>query len=195
MKKTFAKHIVAIFISIILCLVIIFIIVITLSKINKKTNSVLGLKERLVSYQINKKAFNEEAQKIKDLESRVASLQKNIIKQESVPELLSSLETLAQQNNISFEITSVQNIKDEEVAKLVVETKSIATYKEILTFLDLLRHQSFLVNIKNIYLFSEQTSSGDSQDFKAPSSVKKTTQPPKEPKWQAVVTIEILSVE
>ena len=195
MKKAFTKHLIAIFISVALCLAIIVVFTLTLSSINKKTTKVLELKEKLVSYQINKKAFNEEAQKINNLESRINTLEKNIIKEESVPELLSSLESLAGQNNISFEITSVQNINSETGNKLVLETKSVAPYKDIMKFLELLRKQSFLTNIKNIYMFSEQTSSVEAQDPRLPAISKKTVQPPIEPRWQGVVTIEILSVE
>ncbi|HRH24985.1 MAG TPA: hypothetical protein PLQ20_01430 [Candidatus Paceibacterota bacterium] len=195
MKKAFSKHLIAIFISVALCLAIIVAFTIILSNINKKTAKVLDLKEKLVSYQINKKAFNEEAQKIKNLESRINNLEKNIIKEESVPELLSSLESLAGQNNISFEITSVQNISSETGNKLVLETKSVAPYKDIMKFLELLRKQSFLTNIKTVYLFSEQASSVESQDPRLPAVNKKTAIIPKEPRWQGVVTIEILSVE
>ena len=102
---------------------------------------------------------------------------------------------MAGQNNISFEITSVQNISSETGNKLVLETKSVAPYKDIMKFLELLRKQSFLTNIKSVYLFSEQTGSIESQDIRLPASSKKTTQPLKEPRWQGVVTIEILSVE
>lgn len=194
MKKIFIKHLVSILILTSSCLVLIIFFGFTLSGIKEKTAKALELKEKLVSYQINKKAFNEEVQKINNLESRVVDLQKNIIKEETVPELLSNLEALAGQNNISFEITGVQNIKSESGNKLSLETKTVGSYREIINFLNLLRKQTFLINIKNIYLFSDQVVISDTQDIK-PGIGEKTTQTIKEPKWQGVVTIEILSVE
>ncbi len=195
MKKIFIKHIISIFITVVFCLASVLVFVFLISNIKSKTNKVLALKERLVSYQINKKSFNEEVYKIKGLEDRINVIQQNIIKEELVPELLSNLESLAQQKNTSFEITSVQNIKNEDLRKIVLEAKITSTYQGLITFLGLLEHQSFLTNIKNIYLFTDQITINDSEELTTQALGEKSKQVQKEPNWQAVVTIEILSVE
>lgn len=188
MKQIFRKHFISILVSIVLCVSVFLVFTYIFSKIRKDITNVLDSKEKLLSYQINKKAFNDEVLKIKGLEERLSVLEKNIIKKDSIPNLLSSIESLADQKGVVFEITSVDDMIEDK-QKFSINTRVSGQYEKIINFFNSLENQSFLSKVSSISL-SLDSSGGE-------SSLSDTTNKlvVKEPKWQGTATIEILSIQ
>lgn len=194
MKSILKKHILVLAISIIGCVIAIIGIGILFATTNSKTTRVSEIKERLASYQKNKKAFEDEAKELRVLQERLSILEKHVVTSDSLPVLLSSLEGLASKNGIGFEITSVQTPIENEKPKLLIEATAKGSYLGLRTFFAQLEHQPFQVKLKRLYLFSEQAET-TSIETAGTLSGPKTTKPviSKEVGWQGVVTIEVLS--
>ena len=186
------------YILLILTTIIVFVFIgflgIVFSKIKLNTVRVQETKERLMSYQVNKKAFNDETNQIRSLQERLTNLESKIVTNQSVPELLSKLESLATENKLEFEITSVQTIIENEAPKLIIECNTHGSYQQIVSFFNLLQHQEFQIKIRKFFVFSEQGPSSLSEVAGTLSTGKTKTAPlPKEVLWQGVATIEIIS--
>jgi Tfp pilus assembly protein PilO len=164
------------------------------SSMKIKMSKVYDIKEKLASYQKNKKAFEDEVKEIRDLEERVKILESFKVSSENIPSLLSTLEKLANKHSISFEITSVQTPIENEKTKLLIETTSKGSFVQIQNFFEELQHQNFQVRLAKVFLFSEKGVSS-SPEVTGTLSVKgvKTPTVSKELKWQGVATIEIQS--
>jgi Tfp pilus assembly protein PilO len=106
------------------------------SSMKIKMSKVYEIKEKLASYQKNKKAFEDEVKEIRDLEERVKTLESFKISSENIPSLLSTLEKLANKHSISFEITSVQTPIENEKTKLLIETTSKGSFVQIQNFFE-----------------------------------------------------------
>jgi Tfp pilus assembly protein PilO len=150
------------------------------------------LKEKIASYEKNKKTFTDEVLHIKTLEARVEALESTIVTPEGVPLLLSRLEALATKSGVSFEITSVQNPVVDEKPMLSVESSMTGSRETILAFLGTLTEQPIALHINKLFLFSEEggvssvPTAGTLQvDQKKP--VNSTA------RWRAVATIHVLS--
>lgn len=193
MDKILKKHITTLIASMILCVVFIFGIVFLFHSMAGKTTKVLEIKERIASYQKNKKAFNDEVEKIKILEKRLVDLEAQVINTEKVPSLLSGFETLAQKNNTLLEITSVQTPTEDDKTKLRIEFSVKGSYSQIQSFLNELQHQSFQIKINKLSLDLEQAE--QVPETTGTLSIDKTKAPivVKDKQWQGVATIEILS--
>lgn len=165
-----------------------------LRAMKSKMSKVVEIKEQIASYEKNKKVFSEESEKIKSLEFRLKNVESNIVTTETLPELLSSIESLADQNNIDFEITSVQTPVVDDKSQLFIEFGSEGSYPNIQSFLNQIQHQAFQIKFSKLFLFSEQ-SENSNQITSGTLSIKKTnkTTSSSGKKWQAIGTIEILS--
>ena len=154
------------------------------------------LRERLVSYQINKKAFNEEAVQMHLLQKRLDSLTRNVISKNSVPDLLSKLEALADASHVKFEITNVQTVLKNDIPRLIVGGAAEGAYSEIEAFFDLLQHQSFQIQFQDLSVYSETIETAVSESPNAPPFNKpKAPNTTKETKWHGVATIEVISFQ
>lgn len=159
---------------------------------NGKVAQVVAVKERIASYQKNKKAFADEAQKLKVLDGRVDTLESSIVTSEQVPQLLSQFETLALASGTSFEITSVQTPIENEKTKLVVEFNTKGSYAQIDSFLKKLEHQAFQIKITQLFLLGSVEEKVEATSGTLPAGTKQPVVQ-KAPTWQAVATVEILS--
>lgn len=194
MNTILKKHILSLIVIIILGVVLLSGIAFLSFSMKVKMAQVIDTKERIASYQKNKKAFNEEVNKLKSLEERLVDLESKIITKENVPTLLSNLEILAQKNGTTFEITSVQTPIENDKVKLLIEFNTKGSYNQIQSFLDQLQHQSFELKITKLFLFSEQGESlSETTSGKLSVNKSKASVVPKEKGWQGVTTIEILS--
>jgi Tfp pilus assembly protein PilO len=194
MNTILKKHIVSLIAIIIIGVIMLGGIVFLSLSMKTKMAKVIETKERIASYQKNKKAFNEEVNKLKSLENRLTELESKIITKENVPTLLSSLEALAQKNGTTFEITSVQTPIENDKTKLLIEFNTKGSYNQIQSFLGELQHQPFEIKIAKLFLFSEQGEpSREATSGRLLVTKSKTPTAPKEKSWQGVTTIEILS--
>ena len=196
MNTILKKHYITIGVSTVLCLIVLGTLGVVFSQMKTRTSETNSLKEKLVSYQVNRKAFNDESAQVASLQSRLVLLEKNIIHSSSVPELLSRLEALAATNRTEFEITSVQNIVEGEVPKLLIEYTSRGSYEQVASLFENLQHQEFQVRFRKLYVFSEQGSKSSPEvSGTLPGQKPKTAPASKEIKWQGVATIEITSFQ
>jgi Tfp pilus assembly protein PilO len=194
MDTILKKHIGSLSIVIIISLALVVGGVVLLQSLNGKLSKIADIKERVASYQKNKKAFTDEVVKIQSLEKRVSDLEASVVTSETVPALLSSLESLAKDAGVSFEITSVQNPTENDTVKLVVESSLVGSQSKNLAFLEELQHQPFQVRITKLFLFSEEGQSSTSVSSGVLSGGKsKATPVSLEKQWRAIVTIEIVS--
>jgi Tfp pilus assembly protein PilO len=198
MDKILKKHIVALIAGIIISSALVIVALFFYKSFNKKILKVGEVKERIASYKNNKKAFTEEVDRLKTLDNRLKFLENNIITEANTPNLLSNLETIAQNSGIVFEITSVQTLVKDSVNKLFIEINTKGSFEETQSFLEQLQHQPFQVKINTIYLSEEQGGevglpSSDIKPINLDKSkvVVPTTIRPKQ--WRSVATIEILS--
>lgn len=194
MDTILKKHVGSLVIAIIIPLALVVGGVVLIQSLNGKLSKIADIKERVASYQKNKKAFTDEVVKIQSLEKRVSDLEASVVTSETVPALLSSLESLAKDSDVSFEITSVQNPTENDVVKLVIESSLLGSQSKSLAFLEALQHQRFQVRIAKLFLFSEEGQSSTPVSSGVLSGGKpKATPGSLEKQWRAIVTIEIVS--
>ncbi len=194
MNNIFKKHIVGLVVLIILALVILVGIIFFFSSTNDKVVRVLDIKERISSYEKNKKEFSDEVDQLKIFEQKLSVLESYVVTGGSVPGLLSTFESLAQKNNIVFEIASVQTPTENDKIKLLVEFNiSSGSFLQIQSFLNELQHQTFQINIIKLSIISDPTPEVVEVSSTEGTTAPKTPVVAKEKNWQAVATIEILS--
>jgi Tfp pilus assembly protein PilO len=194
MNTILKKHIVTLVLSVVLPVALLIGGLLFIRQLTVKVSRIADIKERIASYQKNKKAFTDEVSKIQLLEKRVGLLESSVITAEEVPTLLSSLESLAKDSGVTFEITSVQNPVENDVPKLTIECSVIGSKTQILSFLDRLQHQSFAVGISKLFLFSEegQQSSPVVAGVLSGGKTKAVAISP-EKQWHGIATVDIIS--
>ncbi|MDQ5931293.1 MAG: hypothetical protein QG674_459 [Patescibacteria group bacterium] len=194
MNNILRKNVIWLIIYIFITVLLLSLVLIFWKKISTKMNTVYEIKERLASYQKNKQAFEDEAKEIKALEQRLTTLESYKIFPETIPKLLSTLESLATKHKISFEITSVQTPIENEKTKLTVESIAKGSFADIQSFYKEIQHQEFQVLFTKLFLFSE-TGATSTPESTGTLSVKGVKAVPvsKELKWQGVATIEVQS--
>lgn len=193
MNSIFRKHIISLIISLLFCGAALVGIFWLLSRIQSETVRVGEIKERIASYQSNKRAFEAEAIKLTALEERLKGLEGYVVRSESLPQTLSIFEKVAASRGATAEITSVQTPVEGEKPKLVVEFNLRGSYNQIALFLSDIVHQTFGVTITKLYLFSAEGETAPATVGVVPIGKPKTPPVQKEKSWQAVVTAEILS--
>ena len=193
MNTIFKKHIISLIVSIIIPLILLGAVFLLLREFSVKVSRIADIKERVASYQKNKKAFTDEVLKIQSLEKRVGALEASIVTSETVPSLLSSLESLGKNAGVAFEITSVQNPVENDTVKLVIECSIVGSQSKILAFLDQLQHQRFEVRISKLFLFSDEGQSSTPAQAGILSGGKSKPAPVAERQWRAITTVEIVS--
>lgn len=194
MKKILRQHSITLGFALIGMAAVIGLGAVLLVQIDTKVKTIGEIKERIASYQKNKKAFTDEVAKIQGLEKRVSTLESSVVTSESVPVLLSSLETLAKNEGVTFEITSVQTPTEGDTQKLFVECSIVGSRTKVLSFLNIVQRQSFLVSMQRLFVYSEEgqvrspVSAGVLQ-----GGTQKVSSGLLERQWHAVATLQIIS--
>lgn len=152
------------------------------SQMSVREAKVKDAKTQLATYEQNKKVFAEENVELKDIEARAAKLEGYKITLEHVPQLLSSLEGLASQKNVSFEISTVDTPKEGETDKpLAITFVAGGSYDGIESFLNTILGQSYQARIVGLrFVKNQATNAGQGNVVDHPA-------------WEADATIEILS--
>ncbi len=195
MDTLLKKQYIPLVITIIVCLFGGVVFGAVLFKMKIKFEKTTELKQQLVSYEVNKKAFNDEADQIGLLQKRSAALESSIVNPATVPGLLSRLESLAEISGTKFEITSVQTVSENDSKRLSIACTTEGDYDQILNLFNLLQHQAFQVNIKDLNLFSEVETQSAVETPVAGATNPKTPPTVKKIKWHGVATIEIISFQ
>ena len=195
MDNIFKKHIFSLVTMVFIAVAILVGIIFFFSSMKVKVARVLDIKERISSYEKNKKEFTDEVIQLKTFEKRLTVLESQVINKATVPTLLSTFENLAQKSGTSFEITSVQTPNENNKSKLYVGFNIKGSYSNIQSFLDQVQHQPFQVNINSLSLFWDQAPQVEVDTTLLPTNNTniKLPAPVKEKQWQADATIEVLS--
>lgn len=137
------------------------------------------IKEHLASYEQNKKVYAQESVELKNISERISKLERHRITVDTVPQLLSSLEAMAQEHEIAFDIATVKLPKNAEDAQtLVIDFSASGSYANVASYLQKLLSQSYEVRFTRFSLFRS-------------NRVGETGLP--DAKWELLASIEILS--
>lgn len=151
-----------------------------------KQESVAAAKERLASYERNKRTFAEESVVLKKIEERIVAREADIITEATVPQLLSSLETLAQNSSVDFAITAVQTpVEKDEQKSLIIDFSGKGTYGQLMEFATTVMAQQYQVMYTNFSLRAVRTTTFVQG---APR-----VSVPENAEWQLLATVKILS--
>lgn len=190
MKNILRKHtIVTIILSLVVC-VFVFALLSLARFIEQRSARVLEIKERIATYEINKKSFSEEAQQVKSLQSRLETLRSFIVTPATLPSVLSRLEALSASQQLEFEITGVTTPIENEQTKLKIDFTVIGTFDQTTTFLETMLKQSFAASFARLEMVALQKT-----EALAAKDAKKATArtEPREQQFRVFGTLEILS--
>lgn len=202
MKIIFKKHVIGLILLIFLAVLVLVGIFFFYSSMNQKIVRVLEIKERIASYEKNKSESAKEVAQLKTFENKLSTLESYVVTSSTVPSLLSTFETLAQDKGIVFEIAGVQTPTVNEKLKLLVEFNiRNGSLSQIQSFLSEIQHQAFQINFVKLSILSDPTPQPQTQpQTPAPTVISPDTPiipkvpvAPRERNWQAVGIIEILS--
>lgn len=151
---------------------------------------VLEVRDRLASFDQNKRIFSDEAKQFEIIKSRITALEGNIVTEESIPVLLSSLETLAKEEGVDFEITLVDTAVPEATSgrtdqTLRIDFSASGGFANIQALTKKMQSQYYQVLFSQFSLF--MTSSGQAQTRRATAPDAKAGQ------WQLLGRIDVLS--
>jgi Tfp pilus assembly protein PilO len=155
-----------------------------------KQNRVREVKEQLAIYKGNKEIFEQETKQLKDLIDRASKLENYVVTPTTLPTFLSSIENLAKENKVDFNITSAQNGgKDANSAKLEISFTARGSLKTIDEFLNKITHQPYQINFTKFYLVSDSAP----VDANSPTDTKKTTPIIGTEMWTLTSTMDVIS--
>lgn len=152
--------------------------------IEKRSVRVLEIKEEIATYEINKRSFSEEAQEIKALEARVATLEEFVVTPQTLPNVLSRLEARAVEKGVTFQITGVSTPTEQDQKKLRIEFSLEGSFLLVQEFLETLLQQPFATAFTKLEFSAEpkiQPLEGD------------PVVAPRTDGWRVLGTLEILS--
>lgn len=146
---------------------------------------VVEARDRLASYEINKKILDDESVELHRIKERVEVLQRHIVTTGTIPELLSHIETVAKAQEMSIAITSVQNGKT-----LTVDFSGEGTMPHVEAFLDTLLAQPYQIRFIRFGLYRSGDVTLSTAEFSEPKK-----QPRQQPSntWKLSARIEIMS--
>lgn len=135
-------------------------LILTMGRLVKsRMAKVITADEQLASYQANKKVFAEEAASIASIKQTVATLGSYQITSDTIPQLLSSMEALAQKDAVQFSITAVQTPGKSGNQKLFVDFSATGSEKSLDTFLADMTHQTYQIAFTKLSLFANTDNS------------------------------------
>jgi Tfp pilus assembly protein PilO len=110
MKHLLRFHIVGTVVALVVLVVFAGGLIVFIRAIQQRETRVLEVRDRLASFEQNKKIFSEETKEFESIRERIIQLESNIITEASIPALLSSLEGIAKAQGVDFEITAVNTV-------------------------------------------------------------------------------------
>ncbi len=147
---------------------------------------VLDAKERLASYEQNKRAFAEESIKLKELVGRIDSYKQDAVSLASVPQFLSSLEAIAVTHNIEFTITAAETVENENDSKeLFVDVSAVGGFEDIVSFSNEILQKRYQLQFVSFSLFREEQQKDIEGNFVAPT---------KPLEWNLLARIKIVTI-
>lgn len=189
MKTLVKKQIIVLIASLAFFLVVAAGIAVLFRLIEARAAVVQDIKEQIATYQVNKRAFSEEAQQIKLLQSRFSVLSDYVVTEKNLPTILSTIETLAKENALSLDITEVATPVKDATTSLIVEFTAQGNYTALQSFLASLLHQPYAASFSRIEFVANTTPEQTPVSGKKPL----VKQLPQEQQWRVFGTLTVLS--
>ncbi|HWC57571.1 MAG TPA: hypothetical protein VG621_01280 [Candidatus Paceibacterota bacterium] len=155
--------------------------------VKSRMGKVLAADTQLASYQANKEIFAQEATSLAAIKQKVETLAGYEITSDTIPQLLSSMEALAQRDAIDFSITTVQTPGNGSKQQLLIDFSAKGTQKNLDAFLGDLTHQSYQIAFTKLSLFAESDTS-----FGTGAAGNTSTLPPPGG-WDVLASIRVMS--
>lgn len=136
--------------------------------IQKEKHRVIDARDRLASFEINKRTFIEEAKELEGIQHRITALEQNVMTEESIPRLLSSLEAMAEKYRIEFTITSVEQEGPNKTSPnqlLHIDFSATGSFANIEQFVSSVQMQPYQVRFSNFSLYASDTAAADGQSW------------------------------
>ncbi len=147
---------------------------------------VLDAKERLASYEQNKRAFAEESIKLKELVGQIDAYKKDAVSIGSVPQFLSSIESIAATYDIEFTITAAETVENENNSKeLFVDISAVGDFENIISFSNEILQKRYQLQFVNFSLFREEQQKDIEGNFVTPT---------KPLEWSLLARIKIVTI-
>ncbi len=129
----------------------------------RKKQEVVAIKERLASYEQNKKIFQDETRRLDRAAVRTVALEGARVTTQNLPVLLSSLETLALNRAVTFAITQVETPAVETgPQKLTISFSAQGQLTNLQAFLNDISQQVYQVRFTSFSLYADKDAKGGS---------------------------------
>lgn len=176
MKSLLQKQYIGVSIASVIMLGALVVLVVLFIVMKQRQARVHEVKETLATYEQNKKIFAKETATVDFLTTRIVSLESKKITEGSIPQLLSSIETIAEQKGVSITITSVQTPTIDGEEKLFLDIAIDGSFDASMMFTEALRSQEYQIKFSTFALHQEKSST-ESQDLS----------------WNVLATFEVIS--
>lgn len=153
------------------------------SRLEKSSNEVMDFSQQLVSYEENKKIYDEESKSISSIQAEVKDIASNLITPANMPSFLSSLENLAKANNVEFVITTVQTPNVGTTSqKFLIDFSAKGSEKNLDSFLKNLTYQTYQVKFNKLSFASTSSTPDETSGKAKPLS-----------SWEVLASIQVMS--
>lgn len=191
MKHLLRFHIVGTVVALVVLVVFAGGLIVFIRAIQQRETRVLEVRDRLASFEQNKKIFSEETKEFESIRERIIQLESNIITEASIPALLSSLESIAKAQGVDFEITAVNTVipandPTRSDPLLQINFSASGGFANLQSVVEQMQSQRYQVVFDEFSLFMT-SSGGSTQTRSATSGEGKVAQ------WQLLARMSILS--
>lgn len=186
MKHIFRFHIIGTVVALLLFLGVWIVFGVLQQGIAKRQGRVLEVRDRLASFEQNKRIFSDEVRQLDIIKTRITTLERYIITEESIPGLLSSLEGIATNRGVDFEITSVNTVTDTSQGQnekiLRIDFSATGSLASLQALVKNIESESYKVVFRQFSLF-----------LVGGSSTRSVSAQPSAGQWQLLGQLDILS--
>jgi Tfp pilus assembly protein PilO len=155
MKPLIRRHIIAAIVSFVLLITVLGGLGWFISTLKTREARVIEVRDRLASYEQNKRRLSEETAMLGTLRDQVSRLEQYVITEDTTPALLSSVEQMAKAQGIDFVLTAVAATSQTAVtpAKLHIDFSAEGSFASIQRFVDTLLSQPYQIKVSRLSLF------------------------------------------
>jgi Tfp pilus assembly protein PilO len=155
MKSVVRAHIIAAILSGVMLVVTVVALFIFVKKIHAQEKRVLDARDRLASYEQNKRRLSEEKAELDVIRDRTAKLEQYVVTEDSAPTFLSSVETIAKNNGVDFTLTAAAatTATPKIPAKLHIDFSADGSFTNIQRFLSELFSQPYELRMTRLSLY------------------------------------------
>ena len=186
MKSLLRRHYIIFIFSTILLVASFFGLLAFVASMSKRLQRVMEVRDRLATFEQNKRTFADEAVEFEKIRERVALLEKNILTNASIPYVLSALEEMAKTKNIDFAITTAEIVSTKGPTYLHVDFSASGTFENIEKLVDEILSQPYQTKFSRFSLYFNKNIESEA----GPESVKIK---PTTATWQLLAGIDIMS--